>query len=63
MEDIIPGFKTPVLLKRSCFICEETLNASLMDGVKLIYKLFTGGDKDNNYIVVYEDGSVSKGWR
>jgi len=41
MQEIIPGFRTPLLLKRSCFACEETLKASFSDGVKAFTKLFT----------------------
>lgn len=62
MDEIIPNFKTPVLLKRSCFICEETLKASFMDGAKVVSKLFAIGKK-NNYGVVYENGCLTKGWR
>ncbi len=61
MEDIIPNFKTPVLLKRSCFACEDTLKASIMDGVKVCYKLFK--PSQNKYAVIYENGLLSKGWR
>lgn len=60
MEEIIPGFKTPVLLKRSCFMCEETLKANLADGIKVIGTLFR--KPQNKYGVVYEDGSLQKGW-
>ena len=60
MESILPGFKTPVLLKRSCFMCEETLKASLMDGVKVLARSFR--KPDNKYGVIYEDGSLQKGW-
>lgn len=60
MEEIIPGFLTPVLLKRSCFLCEETLKASLEDGIKVIFKLFRRSE--NKYGVVYEDGTLTKGW-
>lgn len=60
MNTIIPGFKTPVLLKRSCFICEETLKASLIDGIKVICKSFKR--PHNKYGVIYEDGSLEKGW-
>ena len=62
MSKIIPNFKTPVLLKRSCFLCEETLNGSLMDGIKLVYKLFTKPIA-NKYGVVYENGCLIKGWK
>lgn len=57
---IIPEMKTPLLLKRSCFMCEETLSASFMDGIKVLFNFFR---KDTNkYGVVYEDGSLKKGW-
>ena len=60
MQDIIPGFKTPVLLKRSCFICEDTLKANFADGVKAVCKFFT--KSTNRYGVIYEDGTLEKGW-
>lgn len=60
MDKIIPGFKTPLLLKRSCFLCEETLKASLSDGVKTLCTMFQ--KPKNKYGVVYEDGTLEKGW-
>lgn len=60
MEKILPGFRTPVLLKRSCFMCEETLKATISDGVKVASKLFT--KPHNKYGIVYEDGTLTKGW-
>lgn len=54
--------KTPLLLKRSCFLCEETLKASLMDGVKIAYRLFNQRSK-NKYGVIYENGCLTKQWR
>lgn len=60
MTKIIPGFKTPVLLKRSCFACEETLKASVADGIKAMCKLFSR--PQNKYGVIYEDGTLEKGW-
>lgn len=60
MESIIPGFKTPVLLKRSCFLCEETLKASIIDGIKVGYRLFNR--PKNKYSVIYGNGFMSKGW-
>lgn len=60
MDEIIPGFKTPVLLKRSCFMCEETLKANLSDGIKVISTLFR--KPTNKYGVIYENGSLQKGW-
>lgn len=62
MDKIINGFKTPVLLKRSCFMCEETLKASFMDGVKVCYRLFKPNNK-NKYGVIYENGCLSNKWR
>lgn len=60
MDNIIPGFKTPVLLKRSCFMCEETLKATLEDGIKVISTIFR--KPDNQYGVIYENGELMKGW-
>ena len=59
-KDILPGFKTPLLLKRSCFMCEETLNASVADCVKAIAQMAI--TQPNKYAVVYEDGSMKGGW-
>jgi len=58
---IIPEMKTPLLLKRSCFACEETLNPSLLDGIKTVAKYIK--PSNNKYAVIYEDGTLSKGWR
>lgn len=60
MDKIIYGFKTPVLLKRSCFLCEDSLKASLADGIKAFIKMFKR--TKNKYGVVYEDGTLTKGW-
>jgi MoaA/NifB/PqqE/SkfB family radical SAM enzyme len=60
MDKIIPDFRTPVLLKRSCFLCEESLTASLADGLKMLTKFFIR--PDNTYGVVYENGKLTKGW-
>ena len=60
-DKIIPELKTPVLLKRSCFMCESTLKASLADGLKVLYKAIAPRVK-NNYGVVYENGILTKGW-
>ena len=59
--NIIPSMKTPLLLKRSCFMCEDSLKASLMDGVKIIHHLFN--KPTNKYGVVYSNGVLSKFWR
>lgn len=60
MGEIIKGFKTPLLLKRSCFMCEETLNATIDDGLKVISTMFR--KPTNKYGVVYENGELKKGW-
>ena len=60
MSTILNGFKTPVLLKRSCFLCESSLKASLVDGIKLLTKFFI--KPKNKYGVIYGDGSLQKGW-
>jgi pyruvate-formate lyase-activating enzyme len=60
MDKIIPGFKTPMLLKRSCFACEDTLKATVPDVLKTFCKLFE--KQSNKYGVVYEDGSLEQGW-
>lgn len=57
---LFPGITTPILLKRSCFMCEETLNATFSDGIKAFCKLFT--PPKNKYGVIYEDGSLRGGW-
>ena len=57
---IIKGFKTTLLLKRSCFLCEETLKASPSDAFKVLQKCFV--KPKNKYGVVYENGLLSKGW-
>lgn len=59
---IIPNFKTPLLLKRSCFMCEETLKASFLDGIKVLYKTINK-NINNKYGVIYENGKLEKGWK
>lgn len=62
MTPWIPGMKGKLLLKRSCFMCEETLKASVMDGIKALYRA-VHPIRDYKYGVVYEDGTLSKqGW-
>jgi organic radical activating enzyme len=60
MEKVLGQFKTPVLLKRSCFLCEESLKASLADGIKVMSKLFI--KPKNKYGVIYGNGTLTKGW-
>jgi len=60
MDKILSGFKTPLLLKRSCFMCEDTLKASLEDGIKVFINLFKSNK--NKYGIIYENGLLMKGW-
>lgn len=60
MPSILEGFTTPVLLKRSCFLCEESLSATILDGVKVLAKVFK--PSKNKYGVVYANGQLTKGW-
>jgi len=63
-SSILPEMKTPLLLKRSCFACEETLKASFMDVVKVGYKYLNANKINNNkYGVIYENGYLSSKWR
>lgn len=59
-SEILPQMKTPLLLKRSCFICEETLKASIFDSIKVIQKLWN--KPKNKYSIIYPNGLLSKGW-
>lgn len=59
-EGNLPYITTPLLLKRSCFMCEDTLKASLLDGIKTVYKTFSRSR--NNYNVVYGNGIITNGW-
>lgn len=60
MQNVLPDLKTPLLLKRSCFVCEDSLKATLLDGVKVISKAFIR--PANKYGVVYANGQLTKGW-
>ena len=55
------GLKTPLIIKRSCFVNEPSCRATLMDGVKVFTKLVY--TKKNKFLVIYEDGKILKGWR
>lgn len=60
MSTIIPDFTTSILLKRSCFICEETLHAAFSDGLKALLQVFI--KPKNKYGIIYEDGTLTKEW-
>lgn len=57
---MLPGIPVPILLKRSCFLCEDTLKASFSDGIKLLTKFVV--PTKNTYGVVYGDGTLTNGW-
>lgn len=59
-KGIVEGVLTPILLKRSCFLCEDTLNATLIDGVKAVSRIFS--KPNNKYGVIYGNGKLTKGW-
>jgi hypothetical protein len=59
--EILPGLKTKLLLKRSCFLCEDSLKASCADLIKGIAQVFV--KPTNKYAVIYEDGTLEKGWK
>lgn len=60
-EVIFPDIKTPILLKRSCFLCEDSLKASISDAFKILYKAVKR--TSSHYYVIYGNGLLSNGWR
>lgn len=61
MKPWIPSFKGKLILKRSCFLCEESLDASFLDLIKTaIIRFFPR--KPQKYGVVYENGTITNGW-
>jgi len=62
-EQIFSLIKTPILLKRSCFMCEETLKASWLDVLKVGFMLMNRKKDMGKYGVVYENGLLTKQWR
>lgn len=59
----IPGekFTTPIILKRSCSLVEESLSESWEDVLKSFIKMFKT-PPNNKFRVVWEDGSLKEGW-
>lgn len=60
VKSYLPNFTGKLLLKRSCFMCEGSLYASVADLGKVIINKFR--PIRNKYGVVYEDGTINKGW-
>jgi len=56
----LKGITMKILLKRSCFLTENSLKASLLDLLKSIFKVFY--TKKNKFSVLYENGNLEKGW-
>lgn len=54
------GSSQELTLKRSCFLVEPSLKASISDLAKSIYRMFT--TPNNKFNVLYEDGSLRNGW-
>lgn len=50
-----------ILLKRSCFVVEDSLNASVMDFAKVVFKKYFHRTK-NKFRVVYENGMMRTKW-
>lgn len=59
----IPGetFSTPIILKRSCFLVEETISVSWEDVLKSFIKIFKTFP-ENKFGVIWEDGSMTERW-
>ena len=56
----IDGIEMTLLLKRSCFLVEESRDASVMDMFKAIIKLFR--KPKNTFRVLYENAVIRNGW-
>lgn len=56
---------TPILLRRSCFMCEPSRKASFLDGIKVVTKFLSRKPivETSRYGIVYEDGSISREWK
>lgn len=60
MDSVLDGFKTPVILKRSCFLVESSRTATFADGIKMMLNAFT--KTENRYAVIYENGRKANQW-
>jgi len=49
-----------ILLKRSCFLVEKSRKGYFSDLIKALLKKII--KRNNKFLVIYEDGSVKKGW-
>ena len=62
----IPGetFSTPIILKRSCPVVEQSVKATWLDVLKSICKCFNifKASPCSNFGVVWHDGSFKEGW-
>jgi len=60
-EITLDGISMKLLLKRSCFVVETSKKASLVDLLKVVYKMWYS--PRNKFAVMYEDSSLKGGWR
>lgn len=61
---VIPKYKDmKVTVKRSCFIVEKSREASKSDLFKLLVKNISLKKNKYSQDVLYEDGTISKGWK
>lgn len=51
-----------VTLKRSCFLVEPSLEASVVDMLKITKRRYIDKPRAHGNVVMYEDGSVMSGW-
>lgn len=58
--DLVDGMR--VTLKRSCFLVEPSLDATVADMLKVAKKRWIDKPADDGNVVMYENGSVFDGW-
>jgi len=56
----IASFSLNIILKRSCFIVEQSRKAKVSDLIKVLFKSFF--KRKNKFAVLYENGQLEKGW-
>lgn len=61
VKRLFPDANCDIVLKRSCFLVEPSLKASIMDGIKVFHKRFFPAC-DSIFGVVFEDGTLRNGW-
>ena len=51
-----------ITLKRSCFLVEQSLDATFVDLLKITKKRFINKTVSNGNVVMYENGEIMSGW-